>query len=339
MKLLNLLTAAFIAFCAISCKSLPDNPYTIVESFPVEKMSTGEPIADIDEHIGLFGIKDAAEYIVCTQWKQDYFFKIFDKDFRFCGEICMRGNGPDEFLAPIYFGQYEIEDGDTKIWILERPSARFMKINLSETLGSNKPIVETEYDLHKYQGLLPRNLFFINDDLLFGTNDDELCETFVLNPRNDKLSYNDHAMSFSITPYTHSLSQNMITLKPDKTMSAACFFALPQIDIYTSDGKRIKTVFYEKIVVPQKIDVTDIRDYYSQIYSTDEFIFALYRDLIEKDSYENYIHVFSWKGEPLASVKISTASDFFFDDNGKNIVTVDFDAETNAVCMYDLSFL
>lgn len=320
-----------------SCGPRVKGPQVVVKEFPVNVELTGVPLSQADDHIGLYGAHRAARYVVCTQYKQDHFFKIFDSELRLCGEVCRKGRGPNEFLAPAYFGQYAVEDGDTKIWVLERPSERFIKINLSETLRHNRLTVEHQYDLSRYKGLEPRNIFHIDDETLFGTNDDELCATFVVNPTSGAVQFNDHALPFPRSAHTHMLTQNAATLKPDGTMIASCFFSLPQIDIYSSNGKRINSLFFGKVVDPRTVDTSVVRGYYDQICSSNEFIFAMYKMPTGEDTYDNHIHVFDWTGRPRASLKIGAAYDLCFDSERGNLLTVDYDAEIDIFTSYNLS--
>jgi hypothetical protein len=309
--------------------------YNIVESFPVEKTLTAEIIPAFDSHVGMLGVRPAGEYVVGLLWKQDYFFDIFDTEHNLVGKLCRLGNGPNEFLAPAYFGQYD-EEG---IWILERERGLFVKIDISKSLAQGQTVIEKKIDLSQYPGLHPRNVFYITDELLFGTNDDSLCATFTLNPKTSEIKFNPHVLDFPISPTTHSISQSMATLKPDRKKVATSFFRLPQIDMYSSKGERLKTVFYKEIVEPSMIDIYDGCYYYLNIFSTDDYIYALYEEPVGDERTENYIHVFDWNGNPIASLKVDTTTDFYVSPDDKQLITLNFDAETDVVKKYDISFL
>ncbi len=308
----------------------------IVDSFPVEETLTGEVISSFNSDIGILGIKQAGEYVICDMWKQDYFFNVYDAENRLAGKLCMKGNGPDEFLAPAYYGQYDSEC----VWILERARELFFKVNLHKSLAQGKTVIEERFNLSKYPGLQSRNLFYINDELFFGTNDNTSCATFTLNPKTSEIKFNPHVLDFPISSVTHQISQSMATLKPDRKLVATSFFYLPQIDIYSSEGKRLKTIFYKKVVEPATLDVFQgLQDYYIQVFSTDEYIYALYTEPLDYETIGHYIQVFDWDGNPVASLNVGPTTDFYVTRNNKKLVALDFNAETDNVKSYDISFL
>ncbi len=328
------IVAALLITTISSCKQ--KEKHDIVGPFPVEKTLTGEVIPAFNSDIGILGIKQAGEYVICDMWKQDYFFNVYDVENRLVGKLCRRGNGPNEFLSPAYYGQYDSEG----IWILERDRGIFFKVNLQKSLAQGKTVIEENFDLSMYPELQPRNIFYVHDELLFGTNDNTSCATFTLNPKTSEIKFNPQVLEFPISSKTHQISQSMATLRPDMKRVATSFFSLPQIDIYSSAGKRLKTIFYKEVIEPTTFDVSqELRDYYIQIFSTDEYIYALYEEPLYDETFDNYIQVFDWDGSPVASLKVGPTTDFYVTRDNKQLIALDFNAEINTVKSYDISFL
>lgn len=176
--------------------------------------------------------------------------------------------------------------------------------------------------------------------MLIGTDDDLFCKTFLLNTNTGHIIINEHVLDFPSFHSTHMISQNMASIKPDKNMLVTSFFSLPEIDIYSTTRSRLNTLFYKNIVYPEDIKLPQ-RDYYEQIHASDKYIYALFKNLenTEQDKYSHYIHIYDWDSNPIASLGIDTACDFFVDEAKCEIYTLNFEAEKDILTIYDLSFV
>ncbi len=140
---------------------------------------------EFDEEIGLISISKVGKYILATKAKQDYFFTIFDSEHTKLIDICRKGNGPNEFIAPIYLEQYEVIGGETKIWVLERATNTFCLINIEQTIKEKKLVIVDSLEMSSLKtkdikAML--NKLNITGKVLFVTSND--AENLYMGSRN-----------------------------------------------------------------------------------------------------------------------------------------------------------
>ena len=321
-----------ISIQVFSCEDIKRS-YTVVNSFPIDIELIATPAPEFDVNIGLYSIGEADKYIIVGKRKQDYFFTIFDRFHNKVGEICHRGDGPDDFLAPIYLNQYETIDGETKIWVLERMKRLFVLINIDKTIKEGKLVIDKQYNLANIGGMEVRNLFYINDNLLIGSTDYDECKVLFYNPNDGKMILQDNLLDFP-EDVSEILSQNCMALKPDKTAFVSIFYSMPEIDIYKVSGDRYSTVFYKERLEPKMIIEKDPEidgNYFSWSYATDNYFYVLSTDLKGEDTYDYYVLVFDWAGKPVARWKVPAADSFFVDEQAHKIYTVYYDRDGDNV--------
>lgn len=342
-KISKLLSSILVCFLLFFCKNeqkIKGN-YSIEKNFPINIELNGIPIPEFDVEIGLFDIKKAGKYIITTKRKQDYFFTIFSSDYNKITDICSRGNGPNEFLAPIYLGQYEIANEETKIWILDRVKKRFVLINIDKTIADNSLVIDKQYDLSLIAEMDTRNLFYINDSLLIGSSDYEECKVLLYNLNNNKTTLLENLLEFPkrIMESTFYLSQNCMALKPDKAAFVSAFYSMPEIDLYKISGERYSTIFYKELLMPKQIINKDpgiSRSYFKDIYTTDNHFYLLSTESKTEEEHDYYVLVFDWNGKAIAKLRISASDSFFIDDETRKIYTLYYDKEEENVMVYDI---
>ena len=83
-------------------------------------------------------------------------------------------------MAPAYFNQYDQENGETKIWILERTLNQYLKVNLTKTLLDDSLYIEKCYDLSSFKSYTYGDMYVLNEVLLFATREDQECKHVFL---------------------------------------------------------------------------------------------------------------------------------------------------------------
>lgn len=320
------------------------NAHTIVSEFPINIELTPTIVPEFDEEIGLISISKAGKYIITMKAKQNYFFTIFDSEHNKLIDICRKGNGPNEFIAPIYLEQYEVVGGETKIWVLERVTNAFYLINIEQTIKEKELVIDKQYDFHKLNKTELRNLLQINDSIFIGTaqcSESLEYKITILNIQNNTVTVKDNFLPFieDEPALNFTLSQNWLSLKPDKTAFVSSFSQIPELDLYKISGERYLSLFYKEILTPAdllKTDITVERDGLRQTYATDSYIYTLSTESKEQDMYEYYILVFNWDGKPIVRLKIAETDSFFVDEESRKIYTVCFEKDEGNVMTYDL---
>lgn len=319
----------------LSCQDKIAHQYAIISTWNEVEISS-QPLTDFDECIGIFGIYSIGDYYLLYQYKQDYFFKVYDKDYNLLGELCKRGDGPDEFVTVSCFGQYDIVDDETKVWLLDPAKKLFVKVNIEKSFANEMLVIDEKFDLKSVNEINPRNLFYINENKLIGTDDKMDCKVFVVDPITYKTTFFEHTPSFPETNYTHDISQNMAALKPDGTRMASMFFSIPQIDLINADGETYFSLFFEEIVEPEKIELNKLHtlESFLQVVTTDKHIFVL-SEVVEENE-KQALFVMDWEGNPCFKTYVDSAT-FFCIRNNSEIYCLDFNSEIEIVKRYDVS--
>lgn len=326
------LMAVCLSICSCKNTRIPHNH--IIGPDWKEVTLTPEPVSSFDDQIGLLAIYDVGDYILGYQYKQDYFFKIFDREYNLVGELCRRGKGPNEFLQVVYFGQWEADEAGTKIWTMDMIKKNLVKIDIEGSLKSgNLSTVET-IDLSRAKNLDPRNIFYLDDSRLIGTDDKMACQTFTLNAKDLKPKFHKHYPAFPEKSYTHDISQNMAALKPDGSRMASVFFSLPQIDLIdANNGLTYFSLFLDQIVDPEKMEFDEDEEVFYCVSATDKYVYALSSKKGIKGG--QAIYVMDWEGAPRCKIYVEPTT-YFSVHEDKMIYCFDFDSDADVVKKYKI---
>lgn len=220
--------------------------------------------------------------------------------------------------------------------MLDGIKKQLLRINIEESLKSGIPVVDKEFNLARTGDLEVRNLFYINDNLLLGTDDRKDCRIFTIDPvKRDPLFF-EHYPSFDLYPHVHDISQNMVTIKPDGSLIASSFFSLPQVDLIKPDGETYFSVFFDRVPDPKRItsEESDDLECFLQVVSTDKYVFLLSADIAPDG--KQTIFVIDWNGNPVLKLNVEPATFFCMKDDG-TIYCFNFNTDKEVVTAYDIS--
>ena len=100
---------------AAGCSGGPSGPYSVITGFPAEKAPESVPEHRLDDNIGVYDISMVGDYILVAEKRTGHFYTLYDRELnRICG-FANKGRGPGEYLAPAYYGEYEITDGGNPV--------------------------------------------------------------------------------------------------------------------------------------------------------------------------------------------------------------------------------
>lgn len=312
----------YFMFCLLlfSCKTLPENAIILTE-FPEVRYLEGDTVNYFDSELGIMSFHDAGKYIICGSHRTDYHFAVYEKNtFNKAAELFKAGRGPGEFIAPIYWSQYTVEDNHVKIWVLERALSKYMKVDLDKSIHCDSVCIDEQYILPQFTRLSFRDVFFLQDSFLFATEDNQDCKHVFLDLKTKHVSFVEHTLEFPDNFNPHGFSQSLSVKHPEQMRMASVFYNFPQID-FIQKGKIYRTVFYERMISPRQVDNNQQDDnFFSGICSDSKYVYALYnRDSLSSEEIKNEssVFVFTWQGEPVSEYKISYASYVFVDSESR----------------------
>lgn len=320
----------------ISCNSIPKNS-VVIKNFPYTTTLKGDSVTFFDEELGIMGFNDAGNFILCSSHGTEYHYSVYTKDSHSkVGDILKEGRGPEEFIAPDYFSQYKIENKETKIWILERARNKYFKINLTKTLLQDSLFIEKEYNLSSFRNTQYRDMYHLNENLLFATEDQQDCKHTYLDLTNNKKKIIPPILSFPNHFNIHEISQTISTKHPVKPLIASTFFNFPQIDLI-NEKEIYKTIFYPKVIFPRETSITQREEeYFNSICCDTNFIYALYNPTYTLNGKISEILVFSWQGNAICKYIIPFSTYIFIDAKNKRLYALNAQKEIYNTTLYHL---
>jgi hypothetical protein len=237
-----------------------------------------------------------------------YFWEVYNlNNLEPLKSILRRGRGPLEVLFAHYTGQYERVNDENWMFFLDMNSAKFMKINLTESLSGNdiielvtavdpekSPCFAIEDDLFLYFDYHEddKNLYLMKGD--YSWENPEMVKKIYRNITND--DYNK---------LTHSVYYNK---KSNKICIIPYYVDHIQIiDLGGNNDMILSTAESNTWQTTRSQNFESTTVFYGNSTVTDEYIFALYtnKKITEMDTFPEdvEIHVFNWAGDPVAKLR------------------------------------
>ena len=87
----------------------------------------------------------ADEFLIASQYKGDYFFKVYDLEtLAELGQVAKKGSGPNEFPTIVLFDQQSGCGNDVCIWVHDLNADNLVRINVSESIKNQTTIITKE---------------------------------------------------------------------------------------------------------------------------------------------------------------------------------------------------
>lgn len=289
--------------------------------------------------------------LLIKQTGSDIVFNVYTlPDLKYLGFLGKKGNGPNEFIAPRYSGDYRIENGKIFMWIHDARKFRFRKVDVYASLNKSTAVVEKEIYIHPSHGLT-QFLFYINDSTVIGnTGYDSVQKARLreLNFKKDIVTNSSYVLPElkNVQKLPNSVAYNIFfdRLKFSKTkgLFVSAMHKFDRIDFFDINLNHKKTIQFgdEAMVLDMKNSMTKpMLQYYKEIVLTEERIYALYSKAVLKEnmpSKPSTIRIFDWDGKLLKTIKV--VDDFMgmaIDELNGHLYAVDF--ENEKILRYNLS--
>lgn len=305
-----------ISLLVVGCTEFRE-PHEVVREFPIDCHLSGKPLTAFNERIGLIDIDAVGkEYILCRELRTEFNYSLYDGNLNLVTQFARRGRGSGEFLAPDYTGLYKSYDDSVTLDILDRATGIYSRLRISEEGVDARRLFNFSVEARTPV----RAVFYHKGHGYFGISDDYDCRFFKTDEKFGNFQSFGNIFEFPDELPVHEIAQNDCCVHPNLTRIAIGWFNFPQLDIRSSDGKIIKTVFINKIVKPKKVSLDDIQDYFFKLVADSSHIYALYND--PEQTEESSILVFDWEGSPIARLRIDRASSFTVDSGNKRIIAI-----------------
>ncbi len=323
-KLHAWLVVIFIGNFIVSCS----NDIRVVKSFPIHEKLEGRHIASLDSLYNAYSIKKSGDNFVFSVRKEDFFLRIYDKNFRLIRTALPKGHGHGEWEAPLLTGQDININGKSYTCVLERTKASLYAVDLD---GDSLETIKIE-DLGKTK-IQGANSVFLSaqDSSYIGAQQIKRTDLFTYHKNGDKVQLIEPQ---GIDPNIFStdefvLSQVQMTYNEEQEKVAVAYFTFPLIHIMDKNGENGITLQLDK-ELPQytKETVAEAFFYNLNLCSTKNNIYVLYDNPQKKQ--EMSILVFDWDGQPVACYDVPRLICFVVDENNHRFIGI-LEDETNGV--------
>jgi len=323
MKKLLQITLALLFFA--SC-SIEEEYRTIkISEFP-EVISVKGEVFEYDNPPHLFGHElymiDSI-IVLRNRLEESEFFYLVDKNNgEIIGSFGKRGKGPNEFLYPVFYDQFERKNDSTYMWIHDLHQRKMVLVNLNNYLLKEDPGIEktmTQPEPVSWgldilvlpdenlvgRSMSPEGRFFYHD---VTTDSTKWVEFFpqVVDPPDKRMMVN--------------LYQGPTRIKPDNSKFVSALNYFKRIDVFSAEEgptHLFSCVFDdspENPEFPSEMDQSipgTLMNYYFDLHLTENYIYAINVNITneelnkEKDTGYSELHVFSWDGEAVACYKLN----------------------------------
>ncbi|MGW8122366.1 BF3164 family lipoprotein [Roseivirga echinicomitans] len=288
--------------------------------------------------------------LLTKQTDSDTIFKVYSlPELNYLGFLGHKGNGPNEFTAPRYSGEYTIENGKIFMWIHDARKFRFRKVDVYASLNKRTAVVEQEIYIHPRHGLT-QFLFYMNDSIVIGNTGYESIEKARLRKFNFK---QDTILSSSYvlpelknidklpTSMAYSIFFDRLKFSKSRGLLVSAMQKFDRIDFFDMNLNHLKTIHFgdEAMALDMKNSrVKPMYQYYKDLLLTDDKIYGLYcKILLEVDmpSKPSSIRVFDWEGRLLNTVQVADdLMSIAIDEHNGHMYDVDF--ENEKIIRYDI---
>lgn len=309
-----------VAGLCLSLLACSDDAREQITEFPVEQELKGEGIAPLNAYPGLYAIAAVGDKYLFTRAKSSHIFWVADGEFRMTDSLAVRGNGSNEFWAPLFMGESGERDAQYYIRFLDRASQKYYEMPLVS--HSTARLVD---DLSGLE-MRSRYIFQLNDTSYIGAFDYDDSRLFTWNVPSNQVVLWDRLHDFRRNDLENQMiSQHLAALRPDKERIAVAYFNLPVLDIRKTDGETVVSLTVGEAVDPSDIDLQDPVDYFHTLHATERYIYALYSGVEGRESGKHYVLIFDWDGKPLCRLGIQGAADFTVDEKHNRIIVLNED--------------
>lgn len=272
------------------------------------KFPAGVPI--IEEFIGQgIHIIDTLLLVQHQYENPSYYWDVYNLNNLKCLKSILRqGRGPDEVLFAHYDGQYENENGDICMLISDFNSAKFIKINLTQSIKSGKDVVELISDIEP-----EKSPYFLMDNNIFLYSDYNRDEGYLSLVKGDNSWKNPEIVKKIYKNITYDdflkLSRTMYYNKKNNKVCIINGYVdhIQLIDVDGDDDMILSTAESDNWQAIRNENISEsTKVFYTSTRITDDYIFSLYtnKKLSEFGDVpkEVVIHVFNWNGDAIAKI-------------------------------------
>lgn len=256
---------------------------------------------------------------------------FYDLNMNFMYRRASAGQGPGEFIDPLYCGQWIQNDtAGIETAILDTPTERIMVV--SDKFEGAKEIASLPKDL----GLSP--VFMIPDsgsDVLYGVSSYNSCELgqgvmFRYDTVSDSLIYSSPSFQIEDRKSSFYLMQKAIAASHDCKHFVNAYLYEPAIELWNGELELIKKMKLKDAGLVGRFDEDNYNSnmsYFRCAQIDEKYIYVMYYGRTYRHPGDSYLLVFDHSGAPVCKINIGESYWFTVNISERTIITLKLSAE------------
>lgn len=342
-----------------SCKGGgSDDKEILIRSFESTEALVGEYIS-FERKLLLplqVSVVDSLIVLRCEPSLDSMLFYVFHRDtHRLLGAFGKIGKGPNEFLEPEITGQQEIGKDFLGLWVYDAQRAQAQLVNLNQSIRTHQTVLEGQYSCPKSVSFGISMFVMPNHDLV-GTSMRQDGRLFYYNSKELKTKWVSYFPKVIDPPIEeqgmHNLYKSATQISPDGVYIVSALYLFNRIDVFDAALNHLYSFVFPDspknppfMTDPQNYFPDNLMCYYSWVFLSDEYIYALNVRMTHKQSSEgdtgySEIQVFTREGKPVCLYKLDHFINSFSVDKKNGYLyglTYSKDGEGTAVVRYKIS--
>ncbi|MFZ6663819.1 BF3164 family lipoprotein [Peijinzhouia sedimentorum] len=331
-----------------------ENPKNIV--FPIEVDLVGKTILEDDITVNRLHSIDT---LLLAELRGDsHLYAVYNpNDFTQLFKFAIEGSGPDEFIIPLYFTDFTIENENYMCWFYELNKYKLHKVNLSESLKEGELVIEDIIPLSQKANF--SKVFYLDSTKLIGTItnmdikmgrmrlynplEEEIIKTVENFPEVEKKSDDVNYLYFR----HNYLYVGKPVIHPERNKIASLLNRFDRMDVFDTQLNLQNSISYssfnengviDNYLTVENVNDSDIKSYYVDAFGTKDYIYALYQNQLFRDYGTEKpveIRVFDWELNPVGLFRIPDyLANFTVDESRGKIYGVKSSSD-NAILEYN----
>ncbi len=281
-----------------------------------------QPLEISNKYPGIYAIYTYGKNLI-LQSKAEYFFTVIDTAFNEKGQFCRRGNGHNEFIAPMLMNcvttPQVIEKTNNSIYSVN-PSDNYA-ITHQQTLAYDIPNISW---LHK-----TKSQAYIGYTLGYGKG------TFYCSKDCDVKSIDSGLSISEALPEYKFLSQSVSACSPDGSIVVSAYFHFPICVIYDSEGNIVANLTFKDYAIDNYSDIDILPENFRDVCITDKYIYLLHQDNDDDTSTSN-VYRLSYDGQLISHYIIPSAVAIAATENDSTLYAINADDKFTVCNVYSM---
>ena len=261
-----------------------------------------------------------------------HFYSYALPGFEFKGSFGIQGKGPNDIEDPLFSGQIENVGKEKIIKTMQVNRNKFTSFSLTQALKDTTNLQKVDMkDIY-----LPPEIEMsiqtvqLNDSILLTSGSSSLGEFGIYSVKTDKIKWIPFQGLVSQDVVGQLFKNNMLAsfgygeigLKPDKSKICKIYLKSPSIKVFDIDGELDFSIIDEnyKGLPDNETKTLDENDFYTDLYLSDSYIYALYQGCTYENSCDSEIHIFDWSGKAKKKIKLNEQVKCFAVDEKRNTI-------------------